>query len=94
MPTGNDTKLDHEFWRVATEIFTRVLDAAPAERAGLMRELCGADFLLQEEVESLMAHDCAAADLDPVFQAAAEEIVSEAEPDDDEPESKGTAGGL
>src|SRR2546423_12476225 len=44
-------------WHQIKTIFHRAVDTDPAERAGFLREACGVDRELLQEVESLLASD-------------------------------------
>ena len=49
-------------WRQVEQVFDQVLDAAPADRAGLLERLSAGDLVLRREVEELLAADGAARD--------------------------------
>ncbi len=44
-------------WQQVDEIFTRVLDVPESDRSDLLRQLCGADEKLTQEVRALLAAD-------------------------------------
>ena len=54
--------MEPERWRQISRIYSAAQDRPPAARAAFLHELCGGDALLQREVESLLAHEGAAAE--------------------------------
>ena len=49
--------MDAARWKLAREIFDSVVDLPPSERRIRVAAACGDDGALQEEIESLLAHD-------------------------------------
>ena len=56
--------MDAVRWRIVGSIFDRVVDAAPADRANLLDELCAGDASLRRDVEQLLAADVSAQSFD------------------------------
>src|SRR6476646_5865708 len=54
--------MEPERWRQISRIYYAAQDQPPAARAGFLHEMCGGDGSLQREIESLLAHEGAAAE--------------------------------
>ena len=52
--------MDADRWRLVGSIFDRIVDAAPEDRATLLKELCADDTSLRRDVEQLIAADISA----------------------------------
>jgi serine/threonine protein kinase/tetratricopeptide (TPR) repeat protein len=64
---NDDTQLQEgNFWERVREIFQAAVEQPPAERARFVRDACGSDDAVREEVESLLSsHDLAGGFIEP-----------------------------
>jgi eukaryotic-like serine/threonine-protein kinase len=65
-------------WQQVSQLYHAALERTPSERAGFLRDACAGDDALRGEVESLLAHEGAAAGLieTPAVEVAAKMMIS------------------
>jgi eukaryotic-like serine/threonine-protein kinase len=54
---GDSLEMTSDRWRRVADLYEAVLEKAPADREAFLRESCGADPQLRDEVESLLSQD-------------------------------------